>query len=265
MELIEITYQGLKKNCYAKTDWLDITLRNAIDISKIEMPERFLKILAAKTIEERIEISKGCDEDDDVYRYSCEVISKLTDFDKSFFDNANRNVMLKFFFENYFNVCMDIHQKTCTTYEPNGIRTYKDYTLPRSANIGGREVFLFGENVEYACDVIDLFVSGWDMVPYMMAKLLKSKDDINDDRYYTRKSDEMMDIPMAVVWEVFFSFLTFVNNSTIVTNGCFPVMKVKATSRLMRIAEAAWQIFTFRPVSTRSLQAEYVETLTKLN
>lgn len=194
-----IVFQMNKKKYKLIDDWQFLPLSKAIEASKLKLPE--------------------AEDMFDWFQY-LEVVKELflifTTVEEENIDLINPNHMVYYFSNYILPLVTDIHGEYPTTYHPIGITdfTHKGvrYLMPTTIDLGDEQILEGDTRVKPFREASNLLMTfskmrteGIKVMPYFCASLVKeSKDEEYDEQLILKRAAAFQDLPMNVVWEVFF-------------------------------------------------------------
>lgn len=207
----------IEKNKYSlKTLWEDVTLREAIDLLKFEIEEdSFEKLYTEEDVDKFNK--KEIDYMRKVVNYLAKPnIAKLYQIDEAF---------IYVLFSYVKHLIYNLYHMNIETYKPKGIQeiTFKGtkYYLPDSLLVNQETIVGYKEKSKFVTEANNLMNliaehkgRGIEALNLLVALYLKEdKDEVYDDERVARRAEIFMDLPMSIIWEVFFytyySYLNF--------------------------------------------------------
>ena len=186
--------------------WESITLRDAIAITDIDIEEEKLKYLIS---------SQEIEYEDELMKYIKDVLGILTDCPRVMLDKID-NIFLVVLFDMVKYIVNGLYFLNLETYKPIGIKEIKFkgrvYKMPESLIINDEEILAYktsSKNIIDASNIVGMLDQmqnkGIKLMNLVAAIYLKEENkDETDEEIIALKSKLFMDLPMSVIWEVFF-------------------------------------------------------------
>jgi hypothetical protein len=214
--------------------WEDITLQRFCDLAAIPMPDGYEKYILAdgkfstETIDEYVNaLSEITEEQINITfpAYYRKVIACLTNIPNSVIIPTDKiNDLYEVYFRPFI-VSLLYHKPVIyfmgeiVDFRPEPIKHFRiglsKYYLPETVNVLGQEVPLMKESIMSYTEASDIFrgmkVSKEDVkrLALFMAIYCRKKGEEYDERKALERNDLMMNVPMSIVWSVFFYTLQF--------------------------------------------------------
>ena len=205
--------------------WSDVTLKQAIDLHKLceEMPAELRALYDAIRSQDKDEITAAAiklDEkaDKNLYVFYGKVIKLLTDLDDDEIERLAAPARSELYRLMEWVVFGIGHAPR--HHNPKGIKYFKHrgvkYYLPKSGKGVGMDVpgvdlsaLRFTQSADFFSHMDKLADGAYDKMRYAIAILCLPKREKYDEQRMFDRAEKFEDLPMDVVWEVFF----FINNS----------------------------------------------------
>lgn len=200
-----------------KTAWEDITLRQAIELLKFDVDEKTLEKLHTEEDVDKFTSSEMEYMRKVVNYLSTPNISKLNQIDNAF---------IYVLYSLCSHLVFNLYNMNVETYIPRGIEeiTFKKtkYYLPEVLKVNDETIVGYKERSKFVTEGNNLMNviaehkgKGLEALNLLAALYLKEdKDEVYDDERVAKRAELFMDLPMSVVWEVFFciyySYLNYV-------------------------------------------------------
>lgn len=231
--------------------WNTVTLKQAVQVTKCKLEEKKLEHLLN---------SKELVYDDETMIYIVEVLSAFSNCPAPVLvqtDNSSLVVM----FDIVRYMVNQLYYLNLEEHQPLGIReiTFKGkrYRMPNSLTIEDNEVLCYKEpckNVVEASNLIKIISEmkseGIGKMKYVCAIYLKEVDsEVYDVEKITKRADLFEELPMTVVWDVF--FFTYISLNKYLTDILVPsfakmgrLVKIKSIilGFLLLLKKAWWEL-----------------------
>jgi len=204
-----------KKNYSLKVVWEDITLREAIALSKVEIDEKTLEKLYKEDDPDNFSTGEF-----DLMREYIKILSfpNISKFD------AMDNAFVFVLFSYVKHLIYHLYYLNIETYTPIGIQEFKfqnkTYYLPETLNVNGEQIIGYKERSKYVTEANNLMAhiskaksKGVEALNLLTALYVKEdKDEVYDDETVAKRAELFYDLPMSIVWEVFFYiYFSYIN------------------------------------------------------
>jgi hypothetical protein len=191
-----------------KTEWYEITWREAADVLAIDIPPDVKEKMKGEVVEYVDWLVA-----DDVFDYARKIIGVLSDIpDKQ---RVTPNDCLFYFMAYHVKIIADLLSATPVTYRPRNITRVpfkgKVYLMPESLRIGegvlpmARET---SENFVEAANILKhygkLKEKGVQHLNYFVAVYLREEGEGYDEQKIAERAEVFKDLTMDIYWEVFF-------------------------------------------------------------
>lgn len=189
-----------KKKQTLKTNWTEITLNEAVSICSLELPEIDITDPAAWMSHTR---------------YCRDVIAILSDMSSADLDRTNANDILTYFTTFLLPIVVDLHSVTPVSYEPEYIKSFEfggvTYMLPESLRIESDVLPMYSsqtvdfiESSNIMAMIAELKEKGINYMSMVVAIVCRPDGEKYDEKTAFERSKQFSELPMSVVWEVFF-------------------------------------------------------------
>jgi len=231
-----LTAETNKVNCRIAQDWGDISLSKCIQLNKViaEMPKSLIEIYKEKGEKKENLLSQAENEGLTIKEFPVfygKVIEILTDIDAKTLISEHRTelyhrFLLKFVIDSYHGFSTDmlmgesfvwggpvIDDKGFYIYEKGDYQLIEKetYYFPTSEIKMGTTVPFCSESAEVFTESADLMIAAkkvannqYDYVKNIVSILCRKKDEIYDENVMLARADLFENLPMSVVWRVFF-------------------------------------------------------------
>lgn len=248
---------GIEGQIYnLNTLWEQITLAQAVAISKVDIDTDLLeKLLKSNEIEY----------EDGIMKYCRKVISILSDAPELMLDKLD-DIFIIVLIDYVKYIIHGLYYMNLETYKPIGLKSIKFkgivYNLPESLLVNNEEILCYKEPSKHIIEVSNIMGmldelehQGIELMNLVCAIYLKEEGEVHDDHITAMKSEIFKELPMSVVWEVFFfTYYSLINY----------VISLKIYSTLPeRLKATANENLTHG--YTRLLTQEWQERLSMLN
>lgn len=210
-----------------KDDWDDITLREFQDICRLSVPsklkERYVALLSGDTAK--------YDQIKDTYRevvkthpkFYGEVIRLLSNIPKEVIDRIEWSVRTRLYSEYLLPFVettlaplpLEARDGKIEYYKPVGAKAFslngETFYFPESLMYGGREIPMAKEKIVTFAEASDIQIAlhewgeqGIDAMAQVCAVYLRKEGEQHTDELVLQRMEQFKDLPMSVVWEVFF-------------------------------------------------------------
>lgn len=207
--------------------WEEIPLYKAVAVNALlpEMPEAMLKVYQAVKNQDGAEIVKLYSElsDHDILRTFPEfygrVIAALTEIPQEIIDNTDTYQRTSLYVDHLGRVVVGM-AFTPYDFEPKGIRSFehkgKTYHLPKDGlKIGGKlpGAFMDAKEFTHSADLAEQFKElekgNAARMANFVAILCRPDGVPYDEQDSLKRAEDFKDLPMSVVWEVYFFTLDY--------------------------------------------------------
>jgi hypothetical protein len=232
------------KTQHLRTTWSDVLLSDVVSIAKLE-PEKVTVNDALENVSLHLNA--------DTREYIVNVVSILSNVDLSIIGQLNE-VYLVVLFDEVKHIIASIYDIQQCSYEPLGMASYKHkgvtYHIPKTLSVDGDVLLAYNEpakNITEAANLMQAFSTlkehGFSNMHFVCALWLKPEPEHYDDENVITRAEQMKDLPMAVVWEVFFCIYTCF--FSLVNDSLYSTVKRNLTirERLEIIMTGYWQRF----------------------
>jgi len=222
--------------------WDDIPLSQFCDLADITMPEGYEGYILAdgdygpETVDKYVDAVMGItpEQIEGFTRYYRKVIGCLTNIPVGVINKLNDeniNELYEYYFRPFvvsilYNAPVIHFMGQIKDYEPPPIRSFKvkgrRYYLPAMVNIMGQDIPLAEEPIITYSEASDIFrgmkISRNDVrrLALFMAIYCRRLFERYDERKALGRQDVMMQVPMSVVWSVFFYTVRRLRESTLI-------------------------------------------------
>jgi len=195
--MIVIAING-KDYDYPQT-WDDLTLETAMKLSSVDLPDvedGFAWYEHIDKVAEMTAIAIGAEKDTIMY--------------------VNHDHVVYLFFKYLLVMIKDLKSDKPESYSPQLITEFthkgKRYFMPESLMIGENVVLQHGQNPKVFIEASNLLAQyskmrkeGIKIMPLFIASVVKEqRDELFDEKVISERAEQFTDLPMSIVWEVFF-------------------------------------------------------------
>lgn len=230
------------------SEWKDLTLEQAIEISAIELPET---------------------KDQFDWFQHLDTVKKIMALCSTFkdWDYIEPTAIVHLFCKHVLPIVQDLHTETPKTYIPVGIVGFSHegfyYHLPTSLAIGQDVILQHGQTVKPFIEASNLMKAfsemrseGIKVMPFFVASIVKVHvEEEWSDAEIIRRAESFKTLPMSTFWEVFFCTLELIYKRQLNILNSMNPEPVKDRNLRQRLA--------LRLGRLRSLRAELLEDLRK--
>jgi len=225
--MIKLTIRG--KEYTAPQNWKEITLQKFIELCDIEIPEKLRQLWVASAGESDEDYKKadeaiGVVEIEKTFpEYYGKVIKCLTDIPEDVIDLIHGSLREQFFnkhlrhyiYSIFANLPVDLKDGELDVYEPPKIEHFEldgvRYQLPITLSIYGDEIPMAREKAITFAEASDIEVALRDMaegaanrIPMLIAIYCRPDGEEYDESKVMARADKFQELPMDIVWAVFF-------------------------------------------------------------
>lgn len=190
------------------TDWHEISIRQAIAISQLKMPEH------VQTVEDIADPASWVLSIDAI-RYARDVFGILTGFDDQILEKSNAYDILSYFNRYLIPIVTDLHTISPVTYKPTGIQQFVfndvTYQLPKSLLVDSTVLPLhsskaieFVESSNIMAVIAELGRDGIKHLPLFVATYCRPEGEEYNETTIQHRAKLFEELPMSVAWELFF-------------------------------------------------------------
>jgi hypothetical protein len=201
-----MTFKIDGKRYKLKIAWLTVTLSDAVRICALEIAEDDLKPILG---DEVIDVNER------QLRYMANALSILSNCPADVLEATDKDSIVVLFDAVKYMVRL-LYYMNIEEYEPSGVYTYlfnrRVYRLPESLVVDDNPILCYEEpckNIIEASNIMKIVAEmkneGLDKMRYVCALYLKEHGENDYDvKAIERKAELFKDLPMAIVWDVFF-------------------------------------------------------------
>lgn len=197
--------------------WDDITLTTFGDLCRIKLPDNLRARWRAFIEDKEIPEDTHRDIVKTFPTYYGKVIKLLSDIPQPVVDSIEWSVREKLFNEYLLKFCIST-VSSFPQYEPLQAKSFKldgeEYFLPESLKHGGQNIPLAGETIGTFAEAADIEIAlhewsekGVDAMAQICAVYLRKAGETHSDELVIERTEKFKELPMSVVWEVFFCIL----------------------------------------------------------
>jgi len=212
----------------AKTNDHDVLLKDAIAISKVKLPKNLRKFYEYLTDPEKGQPKfNNTDIQTRLPKYAKKIIKILTDIPDDILDKISPEDRLTIYKECLEDEVFSILYEGCKhtvvgleKFTHNGI----EYVLPESTEIMGverpmyKEPFITWSEADDLLKSCNQIISGkLEAAKHIVSIIARPEGEKYDEATSLKRADSFLDLPMFVVWEVFFCTLKLQNMFSITT------------------------------------------------
>lgn len=225
--------------CYLKDRWSEITLKEFIDLSKLEVPEKLHQLyelgveLASSNKSNEADIAKRWQEVEETigdeelikifpefYGKAIKILSNITDEALDHMPWAYRaqvydDVVRPFMLSGYYQNPVDLLGGKIVPYNPPEIKSFslddKEYFFPETLTLEDNKVpmayetaLTFSEAADIDLMLRGLSKDGISKFPYFMAIFCREKEEKYSEREVMIKREIFKNVSMDTVWALFF-------------------------------------------------------------
>jgi len=217
---MKFTYN--KKIYSLKIAWEDITLREAIALSKIDIDEKTME-----KFHKEIDVDNFTSNEITLMKEYLKILSSPNISKLDLMDEAFIYVLFSYIRELIYH----LYFLNIETYRPKGIEEFKFkgkiYYLPETLNVNGEKIVGHKERSKFVTEGNNLMsyiskakgrgVEALNLLAALYAK--EDKDEVYDDQIVAERAELFIDLPMSIVWEVFFCIYYFYINYAIASKA----------------------------------------------
>ncbi len=195
--------------------WEEVTLKQAIKISKLDFNEEMFKRL--------IGVDDPGELGEEDLAYMIQVITILSDVKPATLKKIDTH-MLFVIFTHVRYIINGLFYMNIETYKPIGVKEIsfkgKKYYTPETLLVAGENIVAWKEKSKFVTEANNIMATiaeskkeGIELLPFLCAIYLKENpdEDYNDEKI-VKRSELFIDLPMMIVWEVFFyMFYSYIN------------------------------------------------------
>ena len=221
--MLNFTVTGIEDRRFHLKQWPDMTIREAVEISKIDMPKALDNYYQAWIDFARDE---NKDKKEPVWNFAPEqvniefptyygkIIAKLTDIDSDILEKIP-GVWRTEFFDNYIaGMVIDLNLRAPVTYKTVNMQSFdfkgEHYEMPKdlkifemTAPLGGESAITFIESANIMT-AIQRMEKGIEAMPLVIAIYCRKKNEQFEEQTMITRAEEFRDLTMDICWEVFF-------------------------------------------------------------
>lgn len=191
-----------------KNQWREVTISEAIELSKIELPDYFTSIYKEIDAAKREELVLGLKDDDFskiIPDVQSEVLCLLSDIPRDIAFRLEPCSLTSL----YNEVLAPIHLGIIL-HAPGDIEVVKDFKyegqsfmLPSNVVVMGNEIPMYNEQALPFCDAIELARGGIENYSAMVATLCRPKGEVYNEDTARVRADMFKELPMSIAWNAF--------------------------------------------------------------
>ena len=232
-----------KKKYQFPSTWGDVTIKDATRLHQLcksipdKLKEKYDIILSSSNNNQaEDEVRKwieSCDADDTVKEFPMfygKVILSLSNVPEDIIDYTTIESRLHIY-TRYLEKFVLGAMYNGVGYDHAGITSFdfkgNEYLLPSTKRMGELLIPMESISTVQFCEASDLMAmigkqnEGFKYSAYIVAILCLTKGEVYDEDKILERSKEFEDLPMDIVWEVFFCLVNFLHTSKSVLWGCF--------------------------------------------
>ena len=214
-----------EKEYNLKTEWKEITLLDADKLKRLEVPTTLDAIYKSKDKEEHNELYKALTSKELVKehpKFFGEVMKVLSDIPSEIVDQVHFEDRTMFYHDYLEQIFLDINFNAPTSYEYQEIAKFKHkgvtYYMPESLRIFEQKIPMYKEKAIGFSEAADITLAlegmeGAGGIAQLCAVLCREKKQDYDEDEAIKRAELFEDLPMNIVWEVFFCILKRLNTS----------------------------------------------------
>lgn len=231
-----------------KTKWDEITLEDADKLMRLDVPESLKELYEAKTKEDYAELYKGLSSKELIKEHPAfygEVLHILSDVPMDVINLVGYEDRIEFYTNYVEQIFVDVFYLTGKSYFIKEIQSFthkgNEYFLPETLKLFGRSIPMYKEKAMPFVEEADIMTSlsnldGADGIAQLCAVMCREKEEDYDELKAIERAELFKDLPMSVVWEVFFYTLKQLNTSLTITNTFFKNQQKKELVRALECA-----------------------------
>jgi len=208
-------YTVQKRDYSLKATWEEITLREAIQLAKLEINEDQFKIIVKEEDVDQL--------NDTQLTYMRDVVKLLTDAKPGVIDGIDSAMLLVLFTQVRYLI-YGLYFMNIESYKPKGTQEItfngKKYYTPETLTVNDENIVAYKEKSKFVTEANNIMTiigerkkEGIELLNLLCAIYLKEDPDEDyDDEKISQRAAEFNDLPMSIVWEVFFCiFYSYIN------------------------------------------------------
>lgn len=244
--MIKITIN--KKTHRLATEWTDITVKQGIAINALTLPVDNYK-------DDAEWVSK------DTINYMIDVFCICSDIQRKDIQGVSAGDIKAYFLYYLLKFVIDLHSIEPISYVPNNIRSFKfgdkEYFMPESLKVESTVLPMYNtsavdfvESSNIMSNIAKLEADGLKHMPYIVAIYCRPAGEEYNEQVTLERAKEFMNLPMSVVWEVFFCIQTYtqlyvlntLNYTNEVMRRQLMLLKLRAWfKRVFRLGFTGWR------------------------
>jgi len=186
-----------KKTALIKSEWGDLTIQDAIEVSAIEMPV--------------IDIDFDWYAHPEIIKDYVKILTNIPDSD------SIDPISLNYIFRTYLSkFVIDLNAQRPESFIPEMITSFthegETFLMPTNLEIGETVILQHGQTVKSFIEASNLLMQfskmkrdGITVFPYLIASVVKKeRDEVFDESEVARRGELFFSLPMSIAWEVFF-------------------------------------------------------------
>ena len=220
----------LNKPYNLKTEWQEITLEDSVNLLAVELPQSLKKCYDALLSKDKKAYQKECEKltaNESIKEHPAffgEVISLLSDIPKDIIDTVGWESRTEWYHNFFEKIYLDCYFGEPSSYKAESLKsfTHKDveYFFPESLKIFNKEIPMhkesavsFAEEADIMASVLALDGIGIGGMAQVSAVMCREKGEDYDEDKAISRAENFKDLPMNIVWEVFFYIIKQCNIS----------------------------------------------------
>jgi len=188
-----------KKTALIKSEWGDLTIQDAIEVSDLKMPR----------IEDKFDLFQ-CQE----FVRQCIII--LTNIQEKDIDTIDPIQLIHIYWIYLHKFIIDLNAQRPESFIPEMITSFthegETFLMPTNLEIGETVILQHGQTVKSFIEASNLLMQfskmkrdGITVFPYLIASVVKKeRDEVFDESEVARRGELFFSLPMSIAWEVFF-------------------------------------------------------------
>ncbi len=197
-----------KQSRQLSTDWDEITIRQAIAINNLTLPESIQTVEAMADPAQWVQSTEAIN-------YAAKVFGIMSGFTEAELSRANPYDIVSYFNRYLLQFVVELHVTEPISYKPVGIKEFSHngttYKMPESLVIDELVLPLhsttaieFTESSNIMALIADMGKGGIKYLPLFVATYCRPDGEKFDEVKIQARAKEFETLPMSVAWEVFF-------------------------------------------------------------
>lgn len=227
--MIKVTID--EKDYQIKNFWDEITLRKAQELINIPIPDSLKEIYEALLIDDKLKTyhkkQKALAPEQQIKEHPLffgKTITLLSDIPDEVMEYVDPESRIEIYFNHIEQNYLDIFFGTPNDYKPENIKQFEfkneTFYFPETLKIFDKFIPQYKENALPFTEAADIMIKigrlkdfGIEAMSEIIAIYCRKKNEQYNEQLVIERSEGFRDLPMNIVWEVFFCIIKLLNTS----------------------------------------------------